>query len=131
MVAPLWTNAFVYMVMGRLVWNFSERAKVLGVHAWRFGLYFVMADILTFIIQVVGAANAASSHEPANKILRDHEVYQDTLDSLPMFLALAIFNAIHPGRIMPGKDSDPPSRRERRKGGIVSKADRVQSVISM
>lgn len=45
-VAPLWTNAFVYMVMGRLVWNFSERAKVLGVHAWRFGLYFVMADIL-------------------------------------------------------------------------------------
>ncbi|KAH8813021.1 RTA1 like protein-domain-containing protein [Xylogone sp. PMI_703] len=207
MVAPLWTNGFVYMIMGRLVWNFSERPRVMGVNAWRFGLYFVAADIITFLIQVIGAANAAKNNEPADQILHaihvymvgvgiqecfilvfaafairfhytlvrarnierkgdaiqllyamyivlilitiriifrlieyssgihssipNHEVFQDCLDSLPMFLALFIFNVVHPGRIMPGKESDLPSRRERKKGGITSKADRMHPVISM
>lgn len=45
----------------------------------------------------------------------DHEVYQYVFDSLPMFLALVIFNVIHPGKIMPDKESDFPSRKERKK----------------
>lgn len=31
-----------------------------------------------------------------------------------MFLALAVFNVVHPGRIMSGKESDFPSRKERK-----------------
>jgi hypothetical protein len=46
LVAPLWTNAFVYMVLGRMVWNFTKRAKVLGLTAWRFGMLFVILDIM-------------------------------------------------------------------------------------
>lgn len=46
LVAPLWTNAFVYMVMGRMVWNFSDDARVLHVRPWRFGLFFVILDIV-------------------------------------------------------------------------------------
>ncbi|KAL9598624.1 MAG: hypothetical protein Q9219_004369 [cf. Caloplaca sp. 3 TL-2023] len=44
----------------------------------------------------------------------NHEIYQYIFDSLPMLLALVIFNVIHPGRIMPGKESDFPSRKERK-----------------
>ena len=33
------------MVMGRMVWNFTSKARILGVTAWRFGLYFVLLDI--------------------------------------------------------------------------------------
>lgn len=45
-VAPLWTNAFVYMIMGRMVWNYVPTAKIFGVTAWRFGAYFVLLDIV-------------------------------------------------------------------------------------
>ena len=46
LVAPLWTNAFVYMVMGRMVWNFTNDARVLSVRPWHFGLFFVILDIM-------------------------------------------------------------------------------------
>jgi hypothetical protein len=45
LVAPLWINAFVYMVMGRMIYNFLPAHKLFGVKAWRFGLYFVLLDI--------------------------------------------------------------------------------------
>lgn len=52
----------------------------------------------------------------------NHEAYQYCLDSLPMLLALVALNVEHPGRIMPGKESDIPSRKERKKG-VKSKWD--------
>jgi hypothetical protein len=39
-----------------------------------------------------------------------------------MLLALVALNVIHPGRIMPGKESDMPSRKAR-KGGVRTKWD--------
>ncbi|MCJ1301210.1 hypothetical protein MMC08_004009 [Hypocenomyce scalaris] len=201
LVAPLWTNAFVYMVLGRMVWNFTSKAKILGVTAWRFGLYFVLLDITAFVIQVYGAATATTgTNEPENKVLQglhiymigvgvqqtfallflffvinfhrtlfkerltnetsralpmlyaiyavltlittriifrlceyskgltstipNHEAYQYCLDSLPMLAALFLLNIIHPGRIMPGKDSNLPSRKERKRDKICTKSDR-------
>lgn len=44
----------------------------------------------------------------------NHEAYQYCLDSLPMFIALVLLNFCHPGRIMPGKESDFPSREVRK-----------------
>lgn len=44
-VAPLLTNAFAYMVMGRMVYNFTTQAKIFGVKAWRFTLCFVLLDV--------------------------------------------------------------------------------------
>lgn len=31
-----------------------------------------------------------------------------------MLIALALFNIVHPGRVMPGKQGDFPSRKERK-----------------
>lgn len=45
----------------------------------------------------------------------NHEAYQYCLDSLPMLVALVLFNIYHPGKIMPGKASDFPSRKERKR----------------
>ena len=46
LLAPLWINAYVYMALGRMVYNFTASARILKVKAWRFGLYFVLLDIL-------------------------------------------------------------------------------------
>jgi hypothetical protein len=45
LVAPLFTNAFVYMVMGRMVWNYTPEAKIHKVTAWRMGTYFIVLDL--------------------------------------------------------------------------------------
>ena len=45
-IAPLLTNAFAYMVMGRMVYNFTKQAKIFGVKAWRFTLFFVLLDAM-------------------------------------------------------------------------------------
>ncbi|KAJ5884530.1 hypothetical protein N7504_012102 [Penicillium tannophilum] len=197
LIAPLWTNAFVYMVMGRMVWNFTDDARILRMWPWQFGFIFVILDIIAFIVQVYGAAQAAGNNVSYStemsglhiymagvgvqqffvlvfvvyaisfhiKILRQrrsdarkasillyvlyaclalitmriifrlceysqgldskiplHEAYQYCLDSLPMLLALVILNIVHPGRIMPGTESEVPSRKERKKMNIDTKA---------
>jgi RTA1 like protein len=54
-----------------------------------------------------------------------HEAYQYCLDSVPMLFALVILNILHPGRIMPGEESNLPSRKERKLEGIHNKSQKV------
>ena len=177
------------MVMGRMVYNFTPSASILKVKAWRFGLYFVLLDILAFMVQVVGALMASGGHHPKMTLLGIHiymggigfqqlcillflalavrfhlklrqqppsrqrstgllllyieyavvllitvriifrlneyakgfkstipmhEAYQFVLDSTLMWIASVLFNIFHPGRLMPGRESNLPSRKERK-----------------
>ncbi len=43
-----------------------------------------------------------------------HEVYQYIFDSTLMLIALVLFNVFHPGRLMPGQESNLPSRKVRK-----------------
>ncbi|KAH6879318.1 RTA1 like protein-domain-containing protein [Alternaria rosae] len=203
LIAPLFTNAFVYMVMGRMMWNYIPDAKIYGVTAWRFSTYFVVFDIIALLIQVAGASSSGASRQANQQVLNaihiymggvavqqlfilifffyaikfhrtvlrqilegmedassalpllygiyavlllitiriifrlveyshgfksnipNHEAYQYGLDSVPMLLALVLLNFLHPGRIMPGKDSDLPSRKERKVKGIRNKGEKI------
>ena len=201
LLAPLWINAFVYMILGRIVYNFTTSARVLRIKAWRFGLYFVLLDIVAFLIQAAGASMASGDNLTQDEILRGlhiymggigfqlffiicfigvayifhrdlnsnratagdvqahrllfvvyavlglitiriifrlieyangyssgipiHEAYQYCLDSTPMLLALVLLNIWHPGRIMPGKESDLPSRKQRKAIGKRNVVGRV------
>ena len=193
LLAPLWTNAFVFMVLGRMVFNYTSSAKIFGIHAWRFGLYFVLLDIVAFITQASGASMASGDNLTNTQIMRGlhiymggiglqqlfilcflalalrfqkqmkrdmpmaskseplrllyiiyvvlvlisvriifrlieyssglssaiptHEAYQYVFDSTPMLIALVLFNIVHPGRIMAGKEANLPSRKERKAAG--------------
>lgn len=44
-----------------------------------------------------------------------HEAYQYALDSLPMLIALVVFNIVHPGRVM-GREETMPKFWQRNKG---------------
>ncbi|ERS95305.1 hypothetical protein HMPREF1624_08183 [Sporothrix schenckii ATCC 58251] len=187
LIAPLWTNAFAYMVFGRLVYNYTPDRKLWGVPASRFGLLFVVLDIIAFVIQVYGAATASANGIPEDEVLRDlhvymggvgvqllfilicsvfgiklwtvmrreakqspralrpallllyvqfavlaliiiriifriveyasglkssipnHEAFQYALDTLPMFVAIVLYNIVHPGSIMRGPETEMPS----------------------
>jgi hypothetical protein len=47
LVAPIFTNAYVYMIMGRMVHNFLPNGRLFKIQARRFGLYFVLLDVLS------------------------------------------------------------------------------------
>jgi len=44
-LAPLWINAFDYMVLGRMVHYYLQDKQLAGVKAQRFAVYFVSLDI--------------------------------------------------------------------------------------
>ncbi|RDW57700.1 hypothetical protein BP5796_12501 [Coleophoma crateriformis] len=54
-LAPLWINAFDYMVLGRMIYYFLPDHKVLGVRAERVAVFFITSDITSFLIQLCGA----------------------------------------------------------------------------
>ncbi|KAK5165804.1 uncharacterized protein LTR77_008727 [Saxophila tyrrhenica] len=98
LVAPLWTNAFVYlvqMVMGRMVWNFTSRAKVFGISAWRFTSIFVVLDVVAFVVQVYGAASTQSSPTISNEeVLKDLHIYMGGVGIQQLFILVFLGYAI-------------------------------------
>lgn len=191
LVAPLFTNAFAYMIMGRMVYNFLPDQQLFKTKAWRFTMYFVILDMVAFFIQVIGASAASGTDISKSQIMTglhiymggvgfqeffilvflyiavrfqlrvlrestpdqqvrglrllyvlyaalilitvriifrlieyssgvnssipNHEVYMYVFDTAPMWIAIFLFNVVHPGAYMPGKQSEWPSRKERKR----------------
>ena len=46
LLAPMWVNAFVYMVMGRMIYFFVPDQQIWGVKAIKIAKIFVWLDIL-------------------------------------------------------------------------------------
>jgi hypothetical protein len=68
LVAPIFTNAYVYMVFGRMVHNFLLERRLGGLQARRYSLLFVTLDIIAFIIQVGGAIAASGDDISQNRL---------------------------------------------------------------
>jgi hypothetical protein len=64
LLAPLWVNAFVYMTLARLVHLVLPTGSVLRIPAHRIAALFVWADIISFLIQGVGASMAGPGADP-------------------------------------------------------------------
>ena len=78
-------------------------------------LYVVYAVLLLITIRIIfRLIEYGNGYESGTPV---HEAHQYALDSTPMLIALASFNIVHPGRIVPGKESDLPSRKMRKQAG--------------
>lgn len=88
LVAPLWTNAFVYMVFGRMVWNYADNRRLWRVKAPHFGLAFVLLDILSFVVQVYGAAKATVKNAPQDKVLQGLHIYMAGVGMQLLFILI-------------------------------------------
>ena len=72
-------------------------------------LYAVVGLITVRIIfRLIEYSNGFKSTIPT------HEAYQYVLDSTLMWIASILFNIFHPGRLMPGTESNLPSRKVRK-----------------
>ncbi|KAM3066161.1 hypothetical protein ACMFMG_010498 [Clarireedia jacksonii] len=54
LLAPIWVNAFVYMVLGRMIYFFVPEQKIWGVKGVHIAKIFVWLDILSFLTQAAG-----------------------------------------------------------------------------
>ncbi|KAJ7320816.1 RTA1 like protein-domain-containing protein, partial [Mycena albidolilacea] len=54
LLSPLWINAFLYVLMARLIYFFVPERHVGGISARRLSLCFVLLDITAFLMQAVG-----------------------------------------------------------------------------
>ncbi|KAJ6584374.1 RTA1 like protein-domain-containing protein [Mycena capillaripes] len=54
LLAPLWINAFLYVLMSRIVHFFVPEKHVAGISARRLSLCFVLLDITAFLMQAGG-----------------------------------------------------------------------------
>jgi RTA1 like protein len=72
LLAPLWINAFVYMLFARMVYYFDETRKVGPIRAQMAGTLFVCLDLWSFLVQPSGAGTLTSTdpkHVKSDKII--------------------------------------------------------------
>jgi hypothetical protein len=87
LLAPLWINAFVYMTFARMVHYWHPRSKVLGIRARVISKSFVLADIITFIIQAAGLI-MASPGASASIIQTGLNIYMGGMGLQQFFIAM-------------------------------------------
>ncbi|KAB8217607.1 RTA1 like protein-domain-containing protein [Aspergillus novoparasiticus] len=195
LLAPLWINAFVYMIFGRMVYYFTPNKKIKGIKAESMAKIFIWLDITAFIIQGTGGildsdgfgeklnrtgmniytagiaiqeffilcflallivfhkrmlsgyrnlerGNAwklmvygmyatllclttrivyrliefANPNQAGKTVLSTKEAPFYILECVPIFIGMMLWNVLHPGRMMPGPDSEFPklSRSEKK-----------------
>ncbi|KAJ7186543.1 RTA1 domain-containing protein [Mycena filopes] len=56
LLSPLWINAFLYVLMARLVYFLVPEKHVIGISARRLSLCFVLLDITAFLAQAGGGS---------------------------------------------------------------------------
>ncbi|EQL36228.1 hypothetical protein BDFG_02198 [Blastomyces dermatitidis ATCC 26199] len=62
-LAPVWLNAFVFMVMGRMIYFFIPEKKIFGITAQRITLVFVLLDVFSMLVQA-SSSSLMSSDDP-------------------------------------------------------------------
>jgi hypothetical protein len=85
LLAPLWLNAFAYMVLGRMIYFFLPEREIFGVQARRIALWFVCFDILSFLTQLAGGVLINPSND-ANTLLVGIHVYMGGVGIQEVFI---------------------------------------------
>jgi hypothetical protein len=57
LLAPMWVNAFDYMILGRMIYYFVPEQQVWGIKGIKLTKIFVWLDVLSFITQAAGKSS--------------------------------------------------------------------------
>ncbi|KAK2784437.1 hypothetical protein FQN52_009018 [Onygenales sp. PD_12] len=85
-LAPLWLNAFVYMVLGRMIHFFIPEKKIFGISARRLTLIFVLLDIVAFLVQ--GSSSSLMSSDDLKMVDIGIKIYMGGIALQQLFILL-------------------------------------------
>lgn len=54
LLAPMWINAFIYMVLGRMIYFFVPEKQIWGIKGIKLTKIFVWLDVICFLTQAAG-----------------------------------------------------------------------------
>jgi RTA1 like protein len=102
-LAPLWINAFVYMVLGRMIHFYLAKDRVFGLRARRITLMFVLFDITAFLIQAAGGS-LLNSQYPVNVQKIGMHTYMAGVGVQIAFICVFLVLAVQFQRLVKGED---------------------------
>lgn len=107
LLAPLWVNAFDYMLFARIVHYFIPTKSLFGIRAGTFAIVFVALDVVVFAIQLVGGTTAGPNDSP-DQIQKGIHIYMGGIGLqeffIVCFLGLVVRFQLEVGKIA-GKDN--------------------------
>ncbi|TVY26891.1 Protein RTA1 [Lachnellula hyalina] len=93
LLAPLWVNAFAYMVLGRLLYFFHPARTILSIPASALAFAFVTLDFISFVIQLVGGS-WAGPNDPTDKVMQGVHIYMGGIGLQQFFIFVFLGMAI-------------------------------------
>ncbi|EZF25778.1 hypothetical protein H112_01971 [Trichophyton rubrum D6] len=91
-LAPLWINAYVYMVLGRMVHFFLPDKRCFGISARRLTVIFVCLDVIAFLTQ--GASTSLLNSDTASTIKIGIDLYMGGIGLQELFILIFIGLAV-------------------------------------
>jgi hypothetical protein len=91
---------------------------------WRLLLYVLFSSLALITIRIIfRLVEFSSGLDPKKNPIPYHEAYFFALDGLPLLLACALMNIVHPGRILQGEGSEFPrlTRKEKKAAKLAKK----------
>ena len=75
LLAPLWTNAFVHLAFGLMVFTYTSSTKIYENRLWPFGLCFFLLMTTAFTMQASGAIMAFRDQLTDLEVMRGLHIY--------------------------------------------------------
>ncbi|EER37127.1 RTA1 domain-containing protein [Histoplasma capsulatum var. duboisii H88] len=90
-LAPVWLNAFVYMVLGRMIYFYIPEKKIFGISAQRITLVFVLLDVFSMFVQSSSASLMSS--DSSNVAKMGVNIYMGGIGLQEFFIIMFLFLA--------------------------------------
>ncbi|KAF8851215.1 RTA1 domain-containing protein, partial [Acephala macrosclerotiorum] len=85
LLAPLWINAFAYMLLARLINFYLPVHKILSIPTAILSILFVSLDFISFVIQLVGGSHAGPT-APEDQQMKGVHIYMGGIGLQQFFI---------------------------------------------
>ncbi|RDW73413.1 hypothetical protein BP6252_07320 [Coleophoma cylindrospora] len=94
LLAPLWVNAFDYMVLGRMIYFFAPTRSLFSMPASTIAAAFVSLDFISFIIQLVGGSMSGPTSSAKDQLKAIH-IYMFGIGLQEIFILIFVGVALN------------------------------------
>lgn len=93
LLVPLWINAFIYILLARLVYYISPKHSVFHIPAQLLSVMFVALDFITFVVQLAGGMMAGPT-APVEEQMKGIHIYMGGIGLQQFFIVIFLGIAV-------------------------------------